>query len=109
MELHLSSGRRAINTTSKRVGRVDAGKPRKYIEQEKFVINLVEERWNQGDPLGKIELKDEVMSRDDCLDGTNFYKQYLNPTKLSAASGWTNWAGRALARGGWSLRKHSIG
>ena len=85
-----------IKTASKRVRRADAGKPHKYIEQETFVINLVEERWNQGDPLGKIELKDEVMSRDDCLDGTDFYKQYLDPTKLSAASGWTNWVSRVL-------------
>ena len=97
-----------IKTTSKRVGRVDAGKPRKYIEQETFVINLVGERWNLRDPLGKIELKDEVMSRDDCLDGTDFYKQYLNPTKLSAASGWTNWVSRVLTRGGRSLREYSI-
>ena len=54
-----------IKRTSTRVGRVVTAKARKYTEQEKSVINMVTERWSLGDPLGKIELKDEVMSRYD--------------------------------------------
>ena len=57
-----------IKKNPKSVVRVDAGKARKYIEQENFIINLVTECWNLGNPLGKIGLKDEVTSRYDCLE-----------------------------------------
>lgn len=98
-----------IKITSKRVGRSDVGNARKFHQQEAFVINLVSTRWNEGDPIGKIALKDEVMARDDCQPGSSFYNQYFDPNKQSAQSGWTNWLSRVLKREGWSLRKHSIG
>ena len=85
-----------IKTDSSRIGRFDAGKARKYVVQEDFVMELVAERWEQGDPIGKIELKDYVMARDDCKEGSEFFKQYLDPAKPSAGSGWTNWLCRAL-------------
>ena len=34
-----------------------------------------------GEPIGKIELKDEILCREDCQEGTVFYKQYLDPEK----------------------------
>ena len=108
-----SSAMNDCNTVVVKMGtkivRLDKSKGRKHLSQEAFVIERVKERWKQGDPIGKIELKDEVMVRDDCGPGTAFYQSYIDPTKTSALSGWINWLSRVLSRGGWSLRANSIG
>ena len=98
-----------ITKTTARTERKDAGKGRKWQNQEAFVIALVAKRWDDGDPIGKTELKDEVLARDDCVEGTPFWNSYADPSKKSSASGWTNWLDRVLARSGWSLRANSIG
>ena len=98
-----------LKKLTKYSGRSDVDKGRKYEDQEDFTLNLVSDRWKLGDPIGKIELKGEIISREDCDEGTEFYNNYLDPEKGSAASGFTNWLKRCLERAGWSLRKNSVG
>ena len=59
--------------------------------------------------IGKIELVIQVWARDDCAEGTLFYRSYIDSTKLSAPSGWTNWFDPVLGRACWSIRANSIG
>ena len=99
-----------LKERSKYAGRRDAGKARKYFEQEQFVCSLVQDRWNSGDPITKHEIKDEVCIRDDCAEGTAFYSSYLDPTRSrNTAPAWINWLNRVLGRVGYSLRKNSVG
>ena len=97
-----------IKQSTHRVERGDTSRARKFHEQEDFIVNLISERWEQGGPIGKIGLKDEIMARDDCQEGTEFHKQYIDVTKKSVQSEWTNWLSRCLDRAGWSLRKNSV-
>lgn len=86
--------------------RSDAGAARKFSGQEAFLINFVKQRWDDGDPIGKIELQTEISAREDCAEGTDFFNAYLAPGK---ESGWSKWIGWVLKRHDFSLRKNSIG
>ena len=33
-------------------------------------------------PIGRIKIKEEIIARDDCAEGTQFYKSYLDPKLL---------------------------
>ena len=70
-------------------------------------MNLIQERWRQGNPIGKIEMKQEIITRDDCAEGTQFYNSYLDPKRNG--SGYVNWINRVMAREGWSFRHNSVG
>ena len=72
------------------------GKGRKYQLQEIFVQNMVKDRCYSGDPVGNIELYQELMALDECVKGNYFYNSYLDPHKDSAASGLDNWMKRVL-------------
>ena len=95
-----------LKVGAKKAPRNDSGKARKYQDQEKFAVMTVEQRWDQGDPIGKQELYLEMSVRDDCAEGTVFYDMFLNPEKgKTAASALSNWMKRVLNRCGWSPRK----
>ena len=102
-----------VKGSAKRGLRKDANNGRKHAALEEFVRDLVVQRWELGDPIGKAELADELRARDEAAadyvdgNGDSFYKSYLDPAKN--ASGLSNWMGRVLDRMGWSLRKNSIG
>jgi hypothetical protein len=104
-----------LKDSTKRSERSDVKKPRKFAAQEKALIEVVAERWGLGDPIGRIELRDEIIARDDCQEGhvdehgDDFYKTHLDPRKPSSASGFANWVKRVLNRAGWSFRKNSVG
>ena len=40
---------------------------------------MVKDRWDIGDPVGKIELYDKPGARDDCANAMDFYNNNLNP------------------------------
>ena len=98
-----------LKQTAKSGRRKDARRPRKHIEQDAFVAQHVTERWNQGDPIGRTEIKIELTLRDDCDEGSEFYKSYIDPNKKSADFGFYNWLDRVLTRYNWSFRTNSIG
>ena len=52
--------------------------------------------WDSGDPVGKIELYQELKALDECAKGKDFYNSYLDPHTNSAASGLANWMKRVL-------------
>ena len=114
-----SSGRRAaakrdrsvvnVLRRTKRISRSDSGVARKHAHQEQFVIAIVKSRWDDGNPIGRSELYDELFATDGCAEGTPFYVSYIDPMKLSAKSGLSNWITRVLQRYGWAMRKNSIG
>ena len=89
-----------IKKSTYRMERKDIGRCRKYHDQEDTVVNLVAGRWADGDPIGKLELRAQVWARDDCAEDTPFYRSYIDPTKVSAPSGWTNWLDCLLGRAG---------
>ena len=47
-------------------------------------------RWDIGDPVVKLELYGKLGARDDCANGTYFYKNYLDLMKESAKGGLFN-------------------
>ena len=51
---------------------------------------MVKDRWDSGDPVGNLELYQELMALDKCAEGKYFYNSYLEPYKYSAASGLAN-------------------
>ena len=57
---------------------------------------MVKDRWDSGDPVGKLELYQELMTLEECAEGKNFFNSYLDPHKNSAASGLANWTKRVL-------------
>ena len=80
-----------LKTNSFKLQRNDVSKGRKYHLQKRFVQNIVKDHWDSGDPIGKLELYQELMSLDGCPEGNYFYNFYLDPHKYSAASGLANW------------------
>ena len=59
---------------------------------------MVKDRWDHGDPVGKLELYQELLALDECAEGKDFYNSYLDPHKDSAASGLVNWMKSVLNR-----------
>ena len=57
---------------------------------------MVRDRWDSGDPVGKLELYQEIMALEECAERKDFYNSYLDPNKNSAASGLANWMKRVL-------------
>ena len=94
-------------TTSKRKQRKDSKRARKHKNQEAFVNEIVQYRWRSGNPIGRIELKNELLARDDCSEGTEFYSSYLDPGLNG--SGYSNWMDRVLDRMGFSFCQNSVG
>jgi hypothetical protein len=90
--------------SSKRHARNDTARARKYLDQENYVtINMIQEWWDIGNPIGKLELHGELSAMDECTEGTDFYQNYIDPLKgKSAQCGLSNWTKR-------SPRKNSIG
>jgi hypothetical protein len=99
-----------LKMSSKRHARNDTARARKYLDQENYVINMIQKRWDIGDPIGKLELYGELSAMDECAEGTDFYQNYLDPLKgKSVQCGLSNWTKRVLRRFSWSPRKNSIG
>ena len=57
---------------------------------------MVKDRWDSGDPVGKLELYQELIALDKCAEGKDFYYSYLYPHKNSSASGLDNCMKRVL-------------
>ena len=65
----------------------EKNKGRNYVEKEKYVVDMVVDWWNIGDPVGKLDLYGEILARNGFSEGTNFYNNYIDPMKLSAVEG----------------------
>jgi len=115
--LDASANTIVVKAKAKQRDRKDKGKGRKFQAQEEFVVKTVRDRWNSGDPIGKLGIKLELSLRDDCKEGfqdplrpqDSFYASYFDPNKPSADSGLINWLSRVLDRHNWSIRANSIG
>ena len=75
----------------------DVPRPRRL-----FIVNFVSHCWAEGDPIGKIELTDELAARDDCAELSSFWKKYLDPA--APRSGLTNYMKRVFDCLGFSMR-----
>ena len=42
---------------------------------------MVKDCWEIGDLVGKLELYGKLGARDDCVDGTDLYNNYLDTMK----------------------------
>lgn len=71
---------------TKRMGRKDSGRPRAYVDQVEAVEEMVQDRWNSGDPTTRMEVYDMLRGRDDCAEGTDFYNSCLDAGKGSQLS-----------------------
>lgn len=96
-----------INRDTKKKKRSNSNKPMKYEVQVDFVADLVQRRWNGGDPITRPEVYTELMDREDCAEGTEFFKSYLDPNKCQ--SGLSNFLTRCLNRIHFGARSESIG
>ena len=70
-----------MNKTANKVEHRESNKVRKYKAQEEFMVNMVKNQWEIGDPVGRLKFYGELGARDDCDDGTDFYNNYLDPMK----------------------------
>ena len=97
-----------LKTNSFKLQRNDVGKGRKYQLKERFVQSMVKGCWDCVDPVGKLDMYQDLMALDGCAEGKYFYNSYLDPHKDSAASGFANCTKGFLNRFGWSMRENSI-
>ena len=103
---------KAVNLTmgsgkmTKRLERRDKAKARKFPDQVDDIIDFIQHRWDTGDPCTRNEAYDELRTRDDCAEGTEFYNSYLLPAKGAQLA---NFLSRCLERMHFSNRRNSIG
>eukprot|EP00956_Cyclotella_meneghiniana_P024783 scaffold50391_cov37-Cyclotella_meneghiniana.AAC.1 len=91
---------------TKRIERKDRGQARAYLAQSQAVEEMVQNRWNEGDPTTRMEVYDMLRCREDCAEGTDFYNSYLAARKGSQLAMFLS---RILKRIHFSHRKNSIG
>ena len=97
-----------LKTNSFKLQRNDVGKGRKYQLKERFVQSMVKGCWDCVDPVGKLDMYQDLMALDGCAEGKYSYNSYLDPHKDLAASGFANCTKGFLNRFGWSMRENSI-
>ena len=70
-----------VKKTVTKVERRESNKGQNYNKQEEFLVNMVKDWWEIGYPVGKLELYGKLEDRYDCANGTDFYKNYIDPIK----------------------------
>ena len=89
-----------IKSSTKRVGK---GRNQSYPKVAKFVLNMVSNRWETGNPITFDELYLVTSKQFDNGEETQVFRNiYLGHAKRKAFS---TWVGRVLHRAGWVLRK----
>jgi len=72
-----------------------------YPTAEAFLVKTLRERWQQGDPISRMELRDElatVFTEDTSGDSLAFYKQMIDLEKANQCSNLSRWMSMAFSR-----------